>query len=91
MTLMQIGSGLEHYRDWSYLLFADEVRRASARPADDLRELFSRMCFNAAISNTDDHPRNHAVIARGRQWRLSPAYDLALPRHRWRWSGATSR
>ena len=76
MTLMQIGSNLEDYRDWSYLLLADEIRRASARPEDDLRELFARMCFSAAVSNTDDHPRNHALIARGRRWGLSPAYDL---------------
>jgi serine/threonine-protein kinase HipA len=34
------------------------------------------MCFNALISNTDDHPRNHAVVAKDRSWRLSPAYDL---------------
>jgi len=34
------------------------------------------MCFNALISNTDDHPRNHAIIAKARDWRLSPAYDL---------------
>ncbi len=34
------------------------------------------MVFNALISNIDDHPRNHAVIAPGREWRLSPAYDL---------------
>ncbi len=34
------------------------------------------MCFNALISNIDDHPRNHAVIAREHDWQLSPAYDL---------------
>jgi serine/threonine-protein kinase HipA len=34
------------------------------------------MCFNALISNTDDHPRNHAIIAWDRDWKLSPAYDL---------------
>ncbi|MDZ7582429.1 MAG: HipA domain-containing protein [Deltaproteobacteria bacterium] len=34
------------------------------------------MCFNAAVSNLDDHPRNHAVLAVGRNWRLSPAFDL---------------
>ena len=28
------------------------------------------------MSNLDDHPRNHALLARSRQWRLSPAYDL---------------
>ncbi len=34
------------------------------------------MCFNGLISNTDDHPRNHAIIAKGKPWGLSPAYDL---------------
>jgi serine/threonine-protein kinase HipA len=61
---------------WSYLLLADELRRRSARPAQDLEELFRRMAFNALISNTDDHPRNHAVIAPTAEWELSPAYDL---------------
>jgi serine/threonine-protein kinase HipA len=61
---------------WSYLELADEVRRRSFRPNDDLEELFRRMAFNALISNTDDHPRNHAMIAPGREFRLSPAYDL---------------
>ena len=36
------------------------------------------MCFNALISNTDDHPRNHAVIAKDHNWKLSPAYDLTV-------------
>ena len=48
----------------------------SADPQADLRELFTRMCFNAAVSNLDDHPRNHAALAKDRRWRLSPAYDL---------------
>ena len=76
LTLLRSGDGLGDRGDWSYLLLADEVRRVSARPEDDLRELFGRMCFNAAVSNLDDHPRNHAVLAKGRPWRLSPAYDL---------------
>ena len=61
---------------WSYLLLADELRRRSARPNQDLTELFRRMVFNALISNTDDHPRNHALIATTQKWELSPAYDL---------------
>jgi serine/threonine-protein kinase HipA len=61
---------------WSYLLLADELRRRSAQPARDLEELYGRMVFNALISNTDDHPRNHALIAPAAQWELSPAYDL---------------
>jgi len=61
---------------WSYLLLADEIRRVSADPEADLAELFGRMCFNALVSNLDDHPRNHAIIAKDENWRLSPAYDL---------------
>ena len=34
------------------------------------------MVFNALISNVDDHPRNHAVVAMDTDWKLSPAYDL---------------
>lgn len=63
-------------KNWSYLMLADEIRRVSESPEEDLRELFGRMCFNAAVSNLDDHPRNHAVLARDKYWRLSPAYDL---------------
>jgi len=76
LTLLQIDEGPGARADWSYILLADEIRRLSAEPAADLRELFARMCFNAAVSNLDDHPRNHAVIAKQRDWRLSPAYDL---------------
>jgi serine/threonine-protein kinase HipA len=47
---------------WSYLLLADELPRRSARPAEDLLELYRRMAFNSLFSNTDDHPRNHAPL-----------------------------
>ena len=76
LTLLQADEAVTDRRRWSYLLLADEVRRASGQPEADLRELFMRMCFNAAVSNLDDHPRNHAMIAQDRTWRLSPAYDL---------------
>jgi serine/threonine-protein kinase HipA len=58
------------------VLPAEELRRVGAEPKKDAAELFRRMCFNALISTTDDHPRNHAVIARDADWKLSPAYDL---------------
>lgn len=76
LTLLRSGDSPAERIDWSYLLLADEVRRASEDPENDLRELFGRVCFNAAVSNLDDHPRNHAILAKGRQWRLSPAFDL---------------
>ena len=61
---------------WSYVLLAEEIRRVSAEPQKDAPELFRRMTFNALISNIDDHPRNHAILAKKRDWKLSPAYDL---------------
>jgi len=76
LTLLQSDDSPTSRRDWSYILFADELRRVSRMPEADLRELFARMCFNAAVSNLDDHPRNHAILAKGRDWQLSPAFDL---------------
>jgi serine/threonine-protein kinase HipA len=76
LTLLQIDDSPTARAGWSYILLADEIRRVSAEPESDLRELFARMCFNAAVSNLDDHPRNHALLAKKRDWRLSPAYDL---------------
>jgi serine/threonine-protein kinase HipA len=69
----------ENYLDrerWSYPLLADELRRWSEKPDDDRVELFRRIVFNAAVTNNDDHPRNHAVRRTARGWRLTPAYDL---------------
>ena len=74
LTLLQAD---ENERDrWSYIALAEEIRRIVANPSRDAPELFRRMCFNALISNMDDHPRNHALIAKEREWNLSPAYDL---------------
>jgi serine/threonine-protein kinase HipA len=68
--------------NWSYLSMAGELQRWSSRPREDKAELFRRATFNALISNNDDHPRNHAVIAADENWRLAPAYDLTpSPRH----------
>ena len=76
LTLLESEANPAAQLTWSYLALAEQVRRTSARPADDLRELFGRMCFNALVSNEADHPRNHALLAKGHSWRLSPAYDL---------------
>jgi serine/threonine-protein kinase HipA len=76
LTLLRTGDSHQDRDRWSYALLAEELRRISTRPREDARELFKRMVFNALISNTDDHPRNHAVIAPHLEWRLSPAYDL---------------
>jgi serine/threonine-protein kinase HipA len=76
LTLLRSGESPTERERWSYVLLAEELRRVCAQPKKEGEELFRRMCFNALISNTDDHPRNHAVLAPEREWRLSPAYDL---------------
>lgn len=76
LTLLRAEDSHTDRSKWSYLLLAEELRRISSKPKIDAPELFKRMCFNALISNSDDHPRNHAVIAMDNTWRLSPAYDL---------------
>ncbi len=76
LTILNTEDAATARGNWSYLLLADELRRRSSKSAADLVELYRRMVFNALISNTDDHPRNHALIAPGRDFELSPAYDL---------------
>jgi serine/threonine-protein kinase HipA len=61
---------------WSYILLAEELRRVTEEPKRDANELFRRMVYNGLISNTDDHPRNHAALAMMQSWGLAPAYDL---------------
>jgi serine/threonine-protein kinase HipA len=81
LTLLRAEDAHQDRSKWSYVLLAEELRRISDNPKADGAELFKRMCFNALITNNDDHPRNHAVIALENDWRLSPAYDLipAMP------------
>jgi serine/threonine-protein kinase HipA len=76
LTLLDAEDSPTDRTNWSYLLVADELQRWSSRPRDDKVELFRRAVFNALISNNDDHPRNHAVVAASIDWRLAPAYDL---------------
>lgn len=76
LTLLKSEDNVSSRGEWSYLSLADEIRRISDKPKEDLCELFTRMCFNAIVSNLDDHPRNHAILAKNKNWRLSPAFDI---------------
>ncbi|MCZ8203721.1 HipA domain-containing protein [Gemmatimonas sp.] len=75
LTVLDAEESLDKQR-WSYLLFSDELQRWSSRAVLDRAELFRRMVLNALVTNNDDHPRNHALIAHAAEWRLSPAYDI---------------
>jgi serine/threonine-protein kinase HipA len=76
LTVLEASDSVTDRARWSYPLLADQLRRFDVVEAASRRELFKRMVLNALISNADDHPRNHAMIADANGWRLSPAYDL---------------
>ncbi len=42
----------------------------------DLEELFTRVVFNVATANRDDHLRNHGFMRTPAGWRLAPAFDM---------------
>jgi serine/threonine-protein kinase HipA len=60
----------------SYPRLARELSRWTVTGRQDRRELFRRVAFNSLTSVTDDHERNHALIAESTHFRLSPAFDL---------------
>jgi serine/threonine-protein kinase HipA len=64
--------------DASYLDIAQFIMTRGAKGSikDDLAQLFRRVVFNVAISNRDDHLRNHGFLLMQNGWRLSPAFDL---------------
>ena len=62
--------------DASYLDIVEFLRSNSSEPQKDLEELWKRIVFNIAVSNTDDHLRNHGFLLTGRGWKLSPLYDI---------------
>lgn len=60
----------------SYLDIAEFISNHGANIEANLHQLWRRIIFNIAISNTDDHLRNHGFILTKEGWILSPAYDL---------------
>ena len=60
----------------SYLDIAEFISNHGNNIEANLHQLWLRIIFNIAISNTDDHLRNHGFILTAAGWILSPAYDL---------------
>jgi len=60
----------------SYLELAEFIQNYCININSNLEQLWRRIVFNIAISNTDDHLRNHGFIINKNGWELSPAYDL---------------
>ena len=60
----------------SYLDIAEFISNHGTNIEANLHQLWLRIIFNIAISNTDDHLRNHGFILTAAGWILSPAFDL---------------
>lgn len=53
---------------------AEVIEARFVEPDATLHELFGRVVFNMCISNTNDHPRNHAAF-----WDAPPSTHLESP------------
>jgi serine/threonine-protein kinase HipA len=76
MTLLGKKDGASAESGVSYLDIAEFIVRHGAQPDADLEELWRRIIFNIAVSNSDDHLRNHGFLLSQKGWILSPAYDM---------------
>ncbi len=78
MTLLQHKDGDNHQAGVSYLELADFISSngAPSKVAHNLEELWRRIVFSIAVSNSDDHLRNHGFLLSEEGWELSPVYDV---------------
>jgi serine/threonine-protein kinase HipA len=60
----------------SYLDIVEFIQNYGCKVNENLHQLWRRIVFNIAVSNTDDHLRNHGFLLNNEGWVLSPAYDL---------------
>ncbi|MCD8123720.1 MAG: type II toxin-antitoxin system HipA family toxin [Lachnospiraceae bacterium] len=76
MTLLGKKDGDAAAEGVGYLDLAAFIKANGACPKEDLREMWRRIVFSIAVSNTDDHLRNHGFLLDDAGWRLSPLYDV---------------
>ena len=76
MTMLGKADGASAADGTSYLDIVSFIKSNGGAPEKDLKELWRRIVFNMAVSNTDDHLRNHGFILTPRGWCLSPLYDV---------------
>jgi serine/threonine-protein kinase HipA len=60
----------------SYLELVEFISSQGANVQADLAQLYRRIAFSMAVSNVDDHLRNHGFLWTKDGWILSPAYDI---------------
>ncbi|MCB0850807.1 MAG: HipA domain-containing protein [Bacteroidetes bacterium] len=76
MSLLGYKDGYNYKEGVSYLELVELIEQYGSDPNEDIRELWRRIVFSVAISNTDDHLRNHGFLLSKNGWKLSPAYDI---------------
>ncbi|MGE3610370.1 MAG: type II toxin-antitoxin system HipA family toxin [Bacteriovoracaceae bacterium] len=78
MTLLQHKDGDNFESGASYLELVDFIISSGvpSKVNSDLEELWRRIAFFVAVSNSDDHLRNHGFLLSEEGWELSPAYDI---------------
>lgn len=74
MTMLEANVG----EPCSYIEIAEVITEHGLQVNRDLEELWRRIAFSIAISNTDDHLRNHGFLRDpvGNGWNLSPVFDI---------------
>ena len=76
MTMLGKVDGDNQAEGSSYLEIVSFIKANGAAPKRDLEELWKRIVFGMAVSNTDDHFRNHGFLLTESGWTLSPMYDV---------------
>lgn len=76
MTVLGKSDGAGGSDGSGYLDIAEFIKNYSVQPEKDLEELWNRIYFNVAISNTDDHLRNHGFLLSKDGWHLAPLFDV---------------
>ncbi len=76
MTMLGKIDGADAADGSSYLDLVEFIMENGADVEANLRQLWLRMVFNIAVSNCDDHLRNHGFLLTRKGWILSPAYDI---------------
>lgn len=76
MTLLGKTDGEDSATGAGYLNLVEFIITQGADVNRNLEELWRRVVFNIAVSNCDDHLRNHGFLLTDQGWTLSPAYDI---------------
>lgn len=77
MGLTKVNGGSDYkYNNGSYEECADIIHTHVKSAAIDVLRFFRVVLFNFITLNDDAHLKNFSLISDGREYRLSPAYDL---------------